>query len=356
MDAIHGNLLHLTERSSQLFLIYDLKSDGFLYMNPACLSFFDLHSIETSPLSLLDMIHVEDRDYVMLNLKKCISGNPTTNIECRVTRGANFRWIRVTPFLIIENNQYSLVVQAEDITTVKTNIEVLYSHNNKKNSILTILAHDLAGPLGAIQNYATLLNRVTKPLEDNKVNKIISSIDNLSKSGIHLIQSFLNQEFLESTNVNLLKKRIELIDRLKNALSIFAERQNELNIEFEISSNIQIVYVELDEDKFMQVINNLISNALKFTPNGGKINIHIQGKKETILISIADTGIGIPQAFHNTLFDKFTNARRPGLNGEESTGLGMSIIKTIIEWHGGSIWFNSKENIGTTFFIEIPVS
>jgi two-component system sensor histidine kinase VicK len=73
-----------------------------------------------------------------------------------------------------------------------------------------------------------------------------------------------------------------------------------------------------------------------------------------VVISISDTGIGIPKAFHDTLFEKFTSARRRGLKGEVSTGLGMSIIKTIVEWHGGSIWFNSEENVGTTFFIEIP--
>ncbi|MGI4729025.1 MAG: sensor histidine kinase [Janthinobacterium lividum] len=74
------------------------------------------------------------------------------------------------------------------------------------------------------------------------------------------------------------------------------------------------------------------------------------------MIMIADTGIGIPQKFHSGLFDKFNNARRTGLKGEPSVGVGMSIIKTIIDWHEGKIWFESEENKGSKFFIEIKKS
>ena len=92
----------------------------------------------------------------------------------------------------------------------------------------------------------------------------------------------------------------------------------------------------------MQVINNLISNSIKFTPDGGEITVSLEEKENTVLITVADTGIGIPEKYHDTLFDKFTRARRPGIKGEPSVGLGMSIIKTIVEWHQGTIWFESQ--------------
>ncbi|KQS36369.1 sensor histidine kinase KdpD [Pedobacter sp. Leaf194] len=104
----------------------------------------------------------------------------------------------------------------------------------------------------------------------------------------------------------------------------------------------------------MQVINNLISNSLKFTPDGGNIDIYIQENKRNIVVSVADNGIGIPKKHHAALFDKFTSARRSGLKGEQSTGLGMSIIKAIVDWHNGNIWFESEEKKGTKFFIELP--
>jgi two-component system sensor histidine kinase VicK len=104
------------------------------------------------------------------------------------------------------------------------------------------------------------------------------------------------------------------------------------------------------------VINNLISNSLKFTPDGGTISINLEERGEVVRISVSDTGIGIPEEYRESLFDKFSKARRPGLRGEASVGLGMSIIKTIVEWHQGKIWFDTEVNRGTTFCIEIPAS
>jgi two-component system sensor histidine kinase VicK len=79
-----------------------------------------------------------------------------------------------------------------------------------------------------------------------------------------------------------------------------------------------------------------------------------QEEAGTVRITIQDNGIGIPKKYHACLFDKFTKARRPGLRQEPTTGLGMSIIKTIIDWHKGKIRFESEENKGTTFFVEVP--
>jgi two-component system sensor histidine kinase VicK len=349
-------LLYLAERSSELFLIFDLKSGGFTYMNPSCVEFFNLDNHNIDSKLLLGTIHVEDQNYVLTNLEWCIAGEVISDLECRIVRGKHQRWLRITPFLSNENNQRVLITKAEDITTIKNHSEVLNNHNNKKNNILTMLAHDLGGPLGAIQNFTALLNRETKDLNNPRLDKCISSIARISKNSVHLIHTFIDQEFLESADVKLLKKRVDILEKIKLGVTTYRETENDLDITFDIKANRDHIYAEIDEDKFLQVINNLISNALKFTPKGGLIDINIQEKDESVLVSISDTGIGIPKAFDNTLFEKFTNARRLGLKGEVSTGLGMSIIKTIVEWHGGSISFKSEENVGTTFFIEIPNS
>ncbi|MDB5120333.1 MAG: phosphate regulon sensor protein PhoR [Sphingobacteriales bacterium] len=104
----------------------------------------------------------------------------------------------------------------------------------------------------------------------------------------------------------------------------------------------------------MQVINNLISNAIKFTADDGVIEVDIKDQQQTVMIAVRDNGIGISEDMHPYLFDRFTKAIRTGLRGEEPVGLGMSIIKTIIELHNGTIYFESKENEGSIFFIETP--
>lgn len=123
---------------------------------------------------------------------------------------------------------------------------------------------------------------------------------------------------------------------------------------FQLFTNQKAIFFEIDEPKFMQAINNLLSNAIKFTPDGGVINLRLEERADKVLIQVEDNGIGVPDHLQEKIFEKFSKARRPGLKGEPSTGLGMSIIKTIIEWHGGRIWLESEENKGTTFFIELP--
>ncbi len=110
----------------------------------------------------------------------------------------------------------------------------------------------------------------------------------------------------------------------------------------------------MDESKFVQIVNNLVSNALKFTRDQGVISLNVMDQGATVLFAFKDDGIGIPEKHHATLFEKFTDARRPGLNGEPTVGLGLSIVKTIVDWHQGRIWVNSKENDGTCFYVEIP--
>jgi two-component system sensor histidine kinase VicK len=346
-------LLYLAERSNELFFIYDLIQKQFTYMNPTCISFFGLKDHNIKAKELLKSVHPEDQEYVLSQFKTCIDGQTVVDAECRIRRGKYERWLSITPFVSTENGEHLLIGQAEDITANKENSEILNKHNNKKNSILNILAHDLAGPIGTVQNLSVLLARETAHLNSPQISRYISIISKISKTNISLIQDFLNQEFLESSNVKLLKTRVELVKKIKMLTQEYLDTQSELKIQFICDANKESIYVEIDEDKFMQVINNLISNALKFTPDGGTIRLNMEENENDIVVSVADSGIGIPQQYHTTLFDKFSDARRNGLKGEHSTGLGMSIIKNIVDWHHGEIWFNSKENIGTTFYIRL---
>lgn len=111
--------------------------------------------------------------------------------------------------------------------------------------------------------------------------------------------------------------------------------------------------LSLHPEKFGRVLDNLLHNALKFTPAGGTITVGVRTHEDKLRLTVQDTGIGIPGKLHNNLFDKFNPTRRAGLNGETTTGLGLFIAKQIVELHGGHIWLESREKEGTTFFIEL---
>ena len=123
---------------------------------------------------------------------------------------------------------------------------------------------------------------------------------------------------------------------------------------FELQSSAAQVFAQVDQTKFMQALTNLVSNANKFTRRNGHIRVSVQVNAGSITLSVSDNGIGIPKDLLPVLFERFTKARRPGLKGEETVGLGLSIVKRIVELHGGRIWVESEEHQGSIFFIEIP--
>lgn len=262
-------------------------------------------------------------------------------------------WFRIEPHLVRDDDNQLLVGHAEDISLYKEHDENLNRHNDKKNAILGIMSHDLAGPIGLITNITVLLNREVDP-DNVKVKKFLSIIDRASRECLHLIRDFLDTEFLETAEIRLLKRRADVVQLVQRMIEEYAGMQVELNRSISFECNRKTIYADIDEAKLPQVINNLISNALKFTRADDRITISLDESDTTIYITVADTGIGIPKEYHATLFDKFSPARRRGLGGESSTGLGMHIIKTIIEWHGGTITFKSEEGQGTTFYIQLP--
>jgi two-component system sensor histidine kinase VicK len=347
-------LLDFAEHEERLFFAFDLIGRRFVYLNPTFESFFSITTSSASIDDLLALVHPEDEAYLKQTSLAILPGEFKSRIEFRVLFEEKKYSFSLSLFYKKEQDQAGIFTGClEDITAFKEHNDTLNELSNKKNAVLNILSHDLAGPLGSIKNLSTLLSRKTRLLEDPEVGKWISMIEKISKKGIHLIQEFVKQEFMESAGAALLKKRTDLAVPVKTLLAEHQQSEKETGITFHYVSSGDPVFVEIDEAKFIQVINNLISNAIKFTPNGGTITVGLEEKQETVLITVADTGIGIPQKFHAGLFDKFNDARRTGLKGEPSVGLGMSIIKMIIDWHEGRIWFDSEENKGTTFYIEI---
>jgi two-component system sensor histidine kinase VicK len=265
------------------------------------------------------------------------------------------RWLRVKPLLIEENGTRAIAGLAEDITDFKhySAVELKFSH--KKNAIIQMLSHDLAGPLGTIQSLSSLVATRVREYKDEALNNVVDLITQTSRGSLRLIKDFLEQEFTESADTALIKGRVNLVERLSQIIEQYQVSQQNNAIQFSLSSSDPSVYASVDDVKFFQAITNLISNSIKFTPNDGTISIRVDDQEAagTVLITIRDNGIGIPKKYHASLFDKFTKARRSGLRQEPTTGLGMSIVKTIIEWHQGKIWFQSEENQGTAFFVEV---
>nr|WP_230688124.1 ATP-binding protein [Hymenobacter jeongseonensis] len=169
-----------------------------------------------------------------------------------------------------------------------------------------------------------------------------------------MIRDLINLEFLASANTDLKRDRIEVGAALRAPLEDLQREQDLLGHPFAYTLPAEPVYARLDVNKITQVLTNLVSNAIKFTPDGKRVAVRVEAAAGSVRIHVSDEGIGIPVALQPYLFERFTKARRAGLRGEQTTGLGLAICKTIVEWHQGTLRVYSTEGQGTTFTVEIP--
>ncbi len=348
----------ITQQTKQVFFVYNLNSQEVEYVNGAFEKVFNhpQEEFRRNPQSLMERVHPEDRAYIQEVATQIGQEEEKKNCEFRLLLdNGSIRWICLTAYTYRNKDQERLITGfAEDITKSKEYTFNLLKYNAKKDSTLEILSHDLASPMNNLQGLTQLLAKHTESYGDTKLKEMLELMQETCKRGVELIRDFVAVEFLESSNVDLKKQRVDIVEKIRTVIDNYRQGEGVIPKVFQFSASRENIFLYADDTKFMQVLNNLISNAIKFTPDGGVITTRIEDQGETVLITVADNGIGIPEQLQAGLFEKFTRARRPGLKGEKSTGLGMSIIKTIVEWHGGKIWFKSKEGEGSTFFIQIP--
>ncbi len=358
-NDISKYFLEFSKGTRNVFFVYHAESKEFLYLNAAFEQIWNIpvNSAKSNPAALLDTIHPEDKDYMAANFRRLLKGEKRNDIEFRIKlNGGQIKWLCLNAFLQTEEagNQHSVTGIVEDITKTKENYAILEKFAAKKNSILEILSHDLAGPLTNIESMSSLIAEEIKTYKNTELEKMVDMVSKTSTRSVKMIREFVQQEFLASANSSTVRKRVNIVQKLWESMDQYKSTEEFTGKKFSFSASDEEIFLKVDDYKFMQVINNLISNSIKFTRDGGTISVSVKDKQESVFFTVADNGIGIPAKYHDKLFDKFTKARRKGLKGEPSTGLGMSIIKTIVEWHNGKIWFSSTENEGTTFYIELP--
>lgn len=270
-------------------------------------------------------------------------------------KGGNYFWMQtaISPIYHQEKKQKGYLSIMFDITKMKNHEEQLEKLNYEKDRILYAVAHDLKNPL---LNFKTLLNLIKSGVVTKEEEEEIFGLMNKEcDHSTNLIMELLEIGRLEDEDYVLEKEVVNLNLFLEKLLEQFEQTTIRKGLKFTKTFENDLKYIKINEKEFIHVIYNLISNAIKFTPAGGEIKIKTKAVvNDKVSIEISDTGIGISKELLPIIFDKFSKARRKGIEGENSTGLGMWIVKHIIKLHGGEISVKSLENNGTTFTILLP--
>ena len=228
----------------------------------------------------------------------------------------------------------------------------------ERRSFVSNVSHELRTPLTSVKSYTESL--IDGAWEDKEIApEFLKVISTETDRMIRMITDLLNlsrmdqgkQELnLEFVSINELVAHI--IDRFEMVLKSEQYRNKKYKIERDFTQ--RTLWVEIDQDKFIQVIDNIMNNAIKYSPDGGKITCKLMETHNSVVISITDEGLGIPRKDIGHVFDRFYRVDKARARSMGGTGLGLAISKEVVQLHGGKIWVTSVENKGSTFFISLP--
>jgi len=241
-------------------------------------------------------------------------------------------------------------------TELEQAIEELKLLNAEKNKLLGMVAHDLRGPIYNITGVVQLLESSEEFSQfDEGMAQLVELIKKSCDNALNVINDLLDAAKLENGGLEGEMQVENLNDVIKDVIKLYQSRANQKQIVIEFRKPQKRVEAIISKEKINRAISNLLSNAIKFSKPNNAVNVVLAQAENTVLITVSDKGMGIPLADREIIFDKFTKAKRLGTDGEKPVGLGMSIVKQIVEAHNGRIWLESEVGAGTTFYIELPL-
>lgn len=271
--------------------------------------------------------------------------------------------------IVVLNDQKHILMMIKDITQQKLSEQALVekderlekanSHlkelNERKNKLLGMAAHDLRNPIGVIQMYSQFLLKNIKKKINNTELHFLNTIFRTSTKMSDLIDEVLDLSKIEAGELHLQIEESDFIAMLKDIVELNKVLAGQKQINLKLLVDCELPLFPFDKNKIEQVLNNLITNAIKYSYPNTEILIKAMGLKEEMMISVIDQGQGIPEEEMVNLFLAFERTSVKPTGGEQSTGLGLAIAKKIIEGHHGHIGVESEPGKGSTFYFTIPM-
>ena len=242
----------------------------------------------------------------------------------------------------------------EDINEAKKELEKanreLMAMDEMKSKFLGTASHELKTPLTAIKaNVDFILSGREGPIPRN-LRQYLTTIQRNTNRIQEIMEKMLDMARIKAGKIGLLLEKVNLLSAVKGYVKEIKPIEKRVDIKIKIPKGI---YVQADKDRLHDIYINLLSNAFKFTPKGGEVRVTARRDNDVVLAEVSDTGVGIPEDQCEKVFDEFYQVDRRRYGG---TGLGLTIVKGIIEEHGGRIWVDSEVGKGSTFYFTVPVA
>jgi len=285
----------------------------------------------------------------------------TQNIETRITEGereiitilANQIGQTLDNARLFEKtwrSQQELEIKVEERThQLSEALEELKRISKRKSDFISSVSHELRTPLTSIKGYAAILLAGKLGALPDEIRERLGKINRHSDELVHMVNDLLDISRIESGKVNMNIETLELAPMVEKVADLLSEQLKTKNITFNMQIPADCKKIMVDRSQIERVFINLLGNALKFTPEKGSISVNAHCSNKLIQVDIKDTGFGIPQEAQEKIFEEFYRVDNTINQGVKGTGLGLTLVKHIVEAHRGRIWVTSKLGEGATF-------
>lgn len=359
----------VVENSRDGITLLDLKTSRYLLLSQAqseSLGFSMEEVNAMSPDELVDRFHPDDLEASLAERNRVLSGiDPRgSSFEYRWrTKGGSYRWYSTRHKLVRDQDgqPVALVGVTRDITERKAGDAALLQAkrdleeaDRRKNQFLAVLSHELRNPLAPVKNSLRILDRAAPDSEQAVRAKEVMrrQIDILS----HLVDDLLDVTRITSGKIRLQRARVDLRELVRRALEDHQSLFDKSGIELRAEIASEPMYVEGDGNRIAQVLGNLLLNAAKFTPHRGRVTVALARDGEAAELRVRDNGAGIDPALLSRLFQPFMQAEATVARSPGGLGLGLALVKGLVEQHGGQVraW-SEGPGCGAEFSVRLPL-
>lgn len=257
---------------------------------------------------------------------------------------------KITHFIAIK---LDITIRKEYEAQLREYADKLEAINANKDKFFSLISHDLRGPFSTLQGFVSLLIEESNEMQSEKTKRIVNNIDHLTHNISELLINLLDWSRIQLGNFEMDPHPVHLRGFLKTTFELFSESAGAKRISLQNDVD-DSIFIVADTNMLQSILRNFLSNAIKFTPQGGTVRVAAREEHAQTIVEIRDTGLGMNRELLTKLFRVGERVTRLGTANEKGSGLGLLLSKEFIEKHGGRIWIESIEGEGTTFHFSIP--
>jgi PAS domain S-box-containing protein len=351
LDYSQKELGSILSAVGDMVCAYDLKEEHLAFISPSCqrLTGYSEYEFMDTPHLFWEIIVPQERELV-LNALRSVQPNQTISVEYSIhRRGGEKRWVlnNMTPITDGDGAASRIICAITDTTAYR-------ELNELKSRMMRMASHDLNNPLSTAVGFFSLLIDDLREILTEGQQKMVASVERAHQRMAEMLEELLSYEQIASQE-SLKMEPVNLIDLISIVLDEFTMQARNKQHSLTFDPGVGELWVGAEAIQVHHALENYVSNAIKYTPPGGKIVVRAFREGERVIVEVTDNGYGVDEVYRDNLFEPFFRSKQAGTEHIHGTGIGLSLVKSVVKNHGGDVFYRPETGGGSTFGLWLPV-